>query len=374
MTPPASRDTRLDRVWPAAVPLSAASFGEILEAIRPWIHKALLDGPGWKRVLAFTRGLPADAASYLFGFEYPLQRPAPDADLSIAVWLHTPIARHYISRGKAADADAAEAALAQVLVESERTGSFLSRVIGGAMVEYDLSTDAAFHSPGIFLASPKFWDPASSGYTNPGVLTAALAAATGQPECDEQRQVVEKLFDALPAGARIPHAGAFPGRGSRAIRLLIANVKAADLPGMMEHINWPGSADAVSATVSEFCDLTPYITASLDIGPGGVSPRLGLEMFQVLSPIQRLHSNPEVWHRFIDRLVERDLCLPGKAAGLRETARAETISDPAGDLRVSKGINHFKIALDGDHVEAKAYAFFNVRPLLTAVDVLRIFD
>ena len=373
MIPPASRDAPLDRIWPAALPLSAASFGEILEAIRPWIPKALLDGPGWQRVLAFTRDLPADAANYLFGFEYHLQNPAPDADLGIAVWLHTPVARHYVSRGKAADADAAEAALAQVLLESEQVGSFLSRVIGGAMIEYDLSTDADSHSPGIFLASPKFWDPESRGYTNPGVLTAALAAVTGQPECDEQRQVVEKLFAALPAGARIPHAGAFPGRGSRAIRLLIAGVGAADLPGMIERINWPGSAGAVAAAVSGFCDLTPYVTASLDVGPGGVSPRLGLEMFQVLSPIQRLNSNPEVWHRFIDRLVERDLCLPGKAAGLREAARAETILDPAGDLRVSKGINHFKITLHGDHLEAKAYTFFNARSRLTAVDVLRIF-
>ena len=374
MTSPASRDNPLKQLWgPTAPPLAASSFGEVLETIRPSISKALLDGPGWERVLAFTRDMPAVVADSLFFFEHRLGHPSPDADLCIVIWLHAPIAQYYVSRGKAADADAAESALAEVLLESEREGSFLSRVIGGAIVEYDLSTDPNPRSPGIILVCRKFLNNRNRGYTNPGILTAALAAATAQPECDDQRRAVETLVDALPAGVRISYAGAFPGRGSRAIRLLITGVKAADLPGMIKRINWPGSADAVSAAVSGFCDLTPYVTASLDVGPGGVSPRLGLEMFQIPNLIQRLDSNPEVWHRFIDRLVERDLCLPEKAVGLRDAANIEIVSDPASGLRTWKGINNFKIVLHGDHVEAKAY-IFNGKPLqtLTTANVLRI--
>ena len=128
---PVSRNNPLKRLcWPTSPPLAASSFGEVLEAIRPWISKALLDGPDWERVLAFNRDMPADFANSLFFFEHQLRHPSPDADLCIAIRLHTPIAEYYVSRGKAADADAAESALAEVLLESEREGSFLPRVIG----------------------------------------------------------------------------------------------------------------------------------------------------------------------------------------------------------------------------------------------------
>ena len=373
MTPPASRNNPVDRNWPTSPSGPVSSFGEILEAIRPWISRALLDGPGWERVLACARDLPADLDACLFGFEYELQHSSPDADLCIAIWLHTSVARYYVIRGKAADADAAAMALAEVLLESEREGSFLSRVIGRAIVEYDLSTDPGPRSPGIFLGYPRFWEPGQHGYTNPGVLTAALAAATAQPECDGERRAVETVFNALPAGARISHAGAFPGRGTRAIRLLIAGVEAAALPRTLERLNWPGSVDAVEAAVSGLVHLTPYVTIAIDVGPDGVSPRLGLEMFQSANSTRHFENSPEVWQRFIDRLVERDLCLPEKAAGLRDAARAEMISDPASGLRAHKGINHFKITVHGDNVQAKAYVFFHAKRPLTTADVLRIF-
>ena len=358
--------------WLTPPPISASSLGEVLAAIRPWISKHLLDGPGWERMLAVARGLPADAANYQFGFEYQLQHPSADADLCIAVWPRTPVARHFVSRGKAPDAGLAEAAFADVLLEIERDGSFLSRVLGGAIVEYDLSTGPGPRSPGIFLACPRFWDCGNRGHTNPGLLTAALAAAAARPERDEERRAVEKLFDALPAGARILHAGAFPGRRKRAVRLLVTGVEAAELPRMLERAGWPGSAGAVASAVSGYCDLTPCVAAAIDVGPNGVSPRLGLEMFQSPDRIRRLECSEEVWHRFIDRLVERSLCLFGKAVGLRDAARAEVVSDPASGMQANKGINHFKIVLHGDHVEAKAYVFFSARPRLTTTDLLRI--
>lgn len=330
--------------------------------MRPWISKNLHDGWGWERMLACTRDLPAEAANYWFGFEYKLQDPAPNADLCIGVRLHSSISRYYANRGEAAGADAASVAFARVLLESERDGSFLSGVIGGAIVEYDISTDVGSRAPGIFLACPEFWDREKRGYTNPGVLTTALAAATAQPECNEQRRAAELLFDALPSGARISYAGAFPGRGSPAIRLLVAGIEPDEVPTMLRRVNWPGSSGAVAAAVSGFRDLTPYITIAIDVGPDGISPRLGLEMFQSPSLLDRFESNPEVWNHFIDRLVERDLCLPEKAAGLREMARGQFVTDAASGLRALGVINHFKIGLHDERVEAKAYVAFSTMP------------
>lgn len=374
MIPPASHDSPRDWYWPTPPPLEASSFGEILEAIRPSISRTLLDGPGWDRVRACTRDLPADAANYAFGFEYQLQQPTPAADLCIAIVLHTPVARQYVSRGQAAAADPTAAALAEVLVESEREGSFLSRVIGGAIVEYDLATEPVPQAPGLFLACPQFWDDQICGYTNPGVLTAVLAAATAQPECAEERRACERLFGAIPAGMRIIYAGTFPGREARAIRLLISGVEPGDLSSLLERVNWPGSIGAVATAIDGFCDVTPYVRVAIEVGPDGVSPRLGLEMFQARHATDRFNNSPAVWRRVIDRLVERDLCLPEKAVGLRDAARAEVVSDPVSGLRTRKGIHHIKIVLHGEHVQAKAYAFFTTKRFpKTAGDMLRIF-
>ena len=68
--------------WLTPPPILASSLGEVLTAIRPWISKELLDGPGWERMLAVARGLPADAANYQFGFEYALRHSSSDADLA----------------------------------------------------------------------------------------------------------------------------------------------------------------------------------------------------------------------------------------------------------------------------------------------------
>ena len=371
--PPASRDDLRDFIWPYPPPLAASSFAEVMAAIRPYISKNLHDGWGWERMLACTRDLPAEAANYWFGFEYKLQDPLPSADLCIGVGLHSSVSRHYANRGKATGADAASAAFAQTLLESERDGSFLSQIIGGAIVEYDISTELGSRSPGIFLACPEFWDHKKRGYTNPGALTAALAAATAQPECDKQRRAVEMLFDALPSGARIAYAGAFPGRGSPAIRLLIAGIEADEAPGTLQRVNWPGSVSAAAAAVSGFRDLTPYITVAIDAGPDGISPRLGLEMFQSPSLLDRFESSPEVWHRFIDRLVEHDLCLPAKAVGLRDTVRVQFVADPTSGFRARRVINHFKIGLHDDSVEAKAYVSFSPMPPPLTPLILRLF-
>ena len=350
----------------------APSFAEVLEIIRPWISKALIDGQGWERMLALGRGLPADVANYWCAFEFRLQDPSPEADLSISIWSHGLVARHYVNRGKAADANAADVAFAELLQESERDGSFLSRVIGGVILEYDLAAESSPRLPGIFLAPDELWDHGYRGHTNPGLLTAVLAAATARPECDEQRRAVETLFRALPASASIPYAGVFPGRGSDAIRLLIAGIEPAGLPSLLERANWPGSPGAVAAAVSEYCDLTPCITVALDVGRNGISARLGLEMFQSPKPTRRREDSPEVWLQLIGRLVKRDLCLPEKAAGLQDAADLALISDPASGLRTWRGINHIKIALHGDQVEAKAYVFIE-RPWLTMAEFLRVF-
>ena len=368
-----SRAAPTGRNWYPPRPVSAASFAAVLESIRPWISKALLDGPGWERVISFARNMPADAASCKFGFEHRLQVPSADADLSVGIWRNSPFAQHIVSGARTVEADPVERAFAQALLESERKGSLLSRTFGGAIVEYDIAANRGTRTPGIFLIGPRFWEPTSRGFTNPGLMTAAIAAAPGWPECDGQRRVVERLFDSLPEGVFVSGVGAFPSRASRAIRLLVAGVQAPCLPTFLGQLDWPGSPDSVADALSGFSEFAPKVTAALEVGEHCLLPRLGLELCPSVGSRDRIDCSTQVWHRFIDRLEERGLCLSAKAAGLRHCAHVKPVSDPASGWRAFTGINHFKIALEGDRVEAKAYVFFDPRPLLTTADLVLLF-
>ena len=335
--------------------LSVASLGEALQVLRPGIPRALLDGPAWERVVACTRDLPAVAATDMFGFEYRLQQEAPDADLSLAVSFRSDVALHYIERGAAADADAAVSALGWFLREGRRDDSFLSRVFGSMVVEYDLSTGVQRTSPpGFYLMPPPcpVGGTARPAHVNPGLLTAVLAAAAGRTEDAGDRRAVENVFDALPATARVLHAGVFPGRDPWVIRLEIAGIEEAELPRMLERVDWPGSVDAAIGVLSDLPDRSPHVWIALGVTSDGIFPRLGLEFFQ--GPNWR-SNKAGVWQRFIDRLVEKGWCLPGKAAGLRACTGAEHIFDKNRAFLARQGINHIKVSLQDSVVEAKAY-------------------
>ena len=109
-----SPDKQGDHTGPRAV--EAETFRHILLRLRGLIPLALLNGPAWDRLLDRTGDLPPAAARF-FGFEFRLGDPVPAADVIVQIPPRSPLAEHYIGRGKAADPSSAAASFSRYLTE-----------------------------------------------------------------------------------------------------------------------------------------------------------------------------------------------------------------------------------------------------------------
>ena len=342
-------------------------MADVLRRLRPRIPQALLSGVGWRRVLDCASDLPSALAQTGFGFELGLESPEPEADLWMLTGPGSAVSRHFIDRGQATDADADAVALGALYREAGRKGSMLSRAVGGIVLEYDIARRSPrAESPGIFVSPPGFAEDPSTGYTDPDRLWAALAAA-GCPE-PGNRRTVRAICASLPPGASVSHGGMFPGRKPAILRLNIAGAEQAHMPSFLDRLGWPGAPGPAARLVADFRDLTPSFRFALDIHEGTIAPRLGLEMFQPLSRHGGV-GEPDVWHRFIDRLEARRWCLPDKAAGLRAWSGWNTVFDRMGVFNELRAIHHFKLDLRDGETTARAYTFGLYAPALAASGV-----
>ena len=325
---------------------------------------ALLSGGGWERLRALAGWLPLGVIDRQFGFEFALGREAAEADFCVVPERGSTLAAHYIREGEAAPPGSAAAALGACL--ARRAGdptSFLSRKEGGVVLEYDVPDVPPEEpaAPGIFFVPGAATEGAARKlHDDPADTVAGLWAAAGwRADAAELRQV-ERVHQALSGVGYVAQAGVLPGRRPRAVRLVVHRVDTAELPNLLERLRWPGSPDAAMSVVDETSDLTrPGVVLSLDVAAGGISPRLGLELFL---PVDRFRIDRAAWRPMIDRLADKSWCVPAKAEGLRVWPRAERLIGPGGVYRIYQTINHVKVVVAHGRIVAKAYAATVVRP------------
>ena len=332
--------------------------------MRRMFPPALLSGAGWERLLATAGRLPLAVIDQQFGFEFALGREAAEADFCVFPVRGSALAAHYIREGEAAPSGSAAAALGACLARAAGDPtSFLSRKEGAVVLEYDVPDVLPEEPPppGIFFVPDTASEDAVRRlHDDPADTVAALRAAAGwRADAAELRQV-ERVCEALSGAGYVAQAGVMPGRRPRAVRLVVHHIDAAGLPGLLERLRWPGSADAAMSVIGETSDLTrPGAVLSLDVSAGGVSPRLGLELFR---PVEWFRIDRAGWRPLIDRLADRAWCVPAKAVGLRAWPRAARLIGPGGVYRVQQTINHVKVVVAHGRIAAKAYAAVVVRP------------
>ena len=347
------------------------NFASVLAGCRPLFPKALLGCSGWERLADRARRLPRAVADLLFGFEFRLGEPSPAADLFVVATPASELARHYLREGARAEPGSSAAALAVGLKEqAEKPDSYLACGVAGMVLEYDLAEIEAGRpspAPGIFFTPLRSAPGARAGFHEHGEtagLLAALAVTVGWNGYQDELPVVERIRAALPDTGYLFQVGALPGRSPQAFRLLFKGVAPAQVPALLERLEWTGPADAAVAVLDAMDDLLAYIAVSVDVTAAGLGPRLGLELYR---PPKWFAVDRTGWLPFIARLEEQGWCLPAKAAGLRAWPRSERLFDGAGVSAVRMGINHVKIVLERDAAPAaKAYAGMDVRPVLRA--------
>ena len=354
-TEPAESPVR--RTAPA---LHAAAGAELAE-FRRLVPPALLDGPGWDRVLACVAELPdAGPPATHLGYEFRLGEDTPAADLSLAVSPGTPLGRHFIRRGEAAHPGSEAAALARHLVSLEQADSPLRRCIAGTMLEYDLAETAAgpLPEPGVFLRIRVSAEYLSHDRRHSPL--AALADAVGWPDDGELRRSVARALAALPPGGKVRQIGALPGRALRAVRLVIQEIGHDGVAGVLERWGRRGSVGPVMEVLTDLEEVLPRFRLSVDVAAAGLLPRIGLELYHAGSWSDEmdtwLTTGRSDWRPVVERLESRGWCLPAKARGLLQWCALERMYGRRRMFIVYKGINHVKLMVTGAEVAAKAYA------------------
>lgn len=299
-----------------------------------------MDGDGWGRLRQCAASLPASVAGGLFGFEFALRDPRPACDLLVSVPPVSRLAADLVRAGARAIGPAA--ALGRFVSELGRQDSTLGEVETVAL-EYDVASavEDQVPAPGVFLCRRR-------GRADPGVVVAALDRAVDRKRDAVERRVVEDVHEALPAGAAIRWAGAFPGRIPRATRLMVRGLNTGTMD-FLAAIGWTGDRSATACILADFGRQADSCVVCLDVAGGVVGPRLGLEV----SRGGRVDSLG--WRRILNAMTGRRWCLPEKAAALARCQGTETIFGEAGLFECHRGINHVKIVLNGDAVAAKGY-------------------
>ena len=384
MTPaPVTRDHELaagrdpTTPWDKLVGGGEASFADVLRELRVLFPASLLDDEGWTRLLERVEDLPPAAAAY-FGLEFRLGDPAPLADVCVpltsdvaeAATLEYPVARRFIRRARSgAPLKPSEAALARCISEFGRSDSVLASWAKGVLLEYDVAAlSAGSHgTPGIFLSLRKERGASRRRVQNTArrEITRTLANACGWSADSVQQREVELAFDALPAGARINQAGAMPDRAGRAIRLVAGGIDETEVPAFLARLCWPGPVSAVRDVLASLHAVRSKVALSFDITAQGAGPRLGLEMYAKGSGDFRYTTRGD-WQPCVARLVEKGWCTAAKARGLLEWPGHQKMYADKAVFIAYQGINHVKVTVNGNDVEAKGYVGMSFVPLSTA--------
>jgi hypothetical protein len=232
-------------------------------------------------------------------------------------------------------------------------------------LEFDDVGDAAegpvsLPVPGIFIEIAPALRGEAARTACLAFVTRVIGELAGEHAVASLSAPLRHCFSALPSGACVPGFGFFPGRAASAVRVNVSCPDAARLVLYLQAVGWPGEANVLRSTLAEAarargrtgCDAPEQI--HFDLAPH-VLPRLGLEYFLARTPQA---NGTLVEARFLDALVSRGLCTPGKRAALHAwpgtslTAFAHTLWVS----RVRRLVHHLKLVCEGGiPVEAKAY-------------------
>lgn len=343
--------------------LVAASMGQLLALLRPWISTRLVNGAGWNQLLERAAEAPATMGAFPFGFEIPLQDARPVADFGVTLVGGSRTAAGYHEAKRLGGAGKSTAALAELLEETDRADSPLRHVVGRKMLlEYDIDPTPGGErpDPGIFLYP--VGDVLAGGGDAFPELTAvhdAVTRAGGWTSDPAERRELERLYRTLQPDTLIRAFGTFPSR-DRTMRIAVTGFRTARcVEAFLQRAGWPGKPKAVHDVLSFFEERNAfaYLGVHFDITRDGVGPRLGLSFF---AREQEWLKHIRFWKALIDGIDEQGYAFSDKLEDLsKRSAGATTLIARSGPIALVRGIHHVKLGITEDRVEeAKAYVFF----------------
>ncbi len=353
----------------------ATSLGGLVKQFRSHVSPVLIDGPGWERLLERTQSLPVSLGAFGFGFELPLHQREPKADLGVGLFEGSLSASRFLDWCRSDDENSWMAAMARLLGELGRKGSDLRRIVGKRLLlEYDVDPAhrGTHPDPGLFLYPDADTLP-GGGSTRQledlGVVTGAVAAASGWEPDAAERAHIETVYRGMEPDTYIGGVGAFPSR-DRAIRLTALGFrKTCAVTEFLERSGWPGSRAIVASTLSHFENRGAFkrVGVHFDVRSRGVGPILGLNLYP---EIQEWLKDIGHWIPLIDGLRELRLAVPEKLQALTDSSTGtDVLVGTSGQFMLMRGIHHIKLGIVENRIDqVKAYVYyllFAIPPQLT---------
>ena len=173
----------------------------------------------------------------------------------------------------------------------------------------------------------------------------ALVAVAGRDRAKRLRQGLFDVLDKLPQGVCVKQIGIMARPAAMdSLRIVLMFYDWTQIPGTMEAIGWPGSAEALATSLKPYEDMD-RMAVNIDLDVSGIRQTAGIEIV----PRWR---HPVLVDRMVSRLERSGLCLPQKGDALRRWVRIPPSSDPF----IQTTISHYKLNYeDGMIVGAKAY-------------------
>lgn len=345
-----------------------AGLPALLARVRSFVPASLLDTTAWDRIAGRVGHLPALPVVRRAGFEMRLSDPAPAADFIVALGTRGELFSYYRDRPPSG-AGGPSAALAHVLGEvSARPDEW--RWLRGVTLEYDIAAVpvGSRPPPGVFLGlKPGFVAGTQVGGRPAGeAIAQTVADAVGWDRDQEAGQALASVVASMPPQAELMQVGAMPGRGPRLLRITVIFARAGAVADFLTRIRWPGARSEMDPVLGRMADAAPVIFGvSLGVGPEGVDPRLGLEIYRTRGTETLgtwVNTAWDDWRPLVDRLGAEGWCRPEKARGLGDLLRLYRIDSREGAELLYFGLNHLKVSLGSGAIQTKAYAGMRFLP------------
>jgi hypothetical protein len=319
---------------------ATATIGDALGAVAGSIGSAIVTSAAQERLLEVGDKIPLSSGA---GIECPLNDP-DRADLAVRFLSTEPATDALSDTPLLIDGDAAAA----VAGMARRWCGDASRASGARIMWLELDLPAGS-------------TPIPSVFVGPG--NPPRGAPVDRPTDDEWAAVVdllcprqpawmvEKLCAALPSGAWIGYVGVMRGRELRAT---VSGLSAADIPPLLDRINWPGETSALAPILAMAHTHGPRITLGLDLTEG-IGPALGIEV----SPL-----DPDGWGALLEAVAVLTPISKAAHNALLAWQGLSVANDQWPDrLRTQAGcivrrLNHLKCSLNP--VCLKAYLYFGL--------------
>lgn len=339
-----------------------------LALIRPHLSPLLVSAETFERIEKMAASFPP---TYWGGFECHLDKGPARVDFHQGYNCADELERLVTFSGPGAGpADQGRPfGLRGLSAQWARAGTFLAKEVESISLEFDVAESfpgATAPSVFLFLSRPITLGPI--GNRTKDLVRSFLFQLYSAETAEKTWETLAGLAPAAE-GPAIGYLGAMTSRKTGALRLVIPDLSAGTLAEFSSRL--APSAAGIAQLVSKIEDCTGAFALNLDVLPGAVSSRIGVECY----PKQR-NGSASSWRELLGRLTDMGFCSRAQGCALydwqglttpesagapwpRDLIAASLLQPPFRFSAFSRMLSHVKIDLHPSKApRAKAYLEF----------------